>query len=88
MKQESRSELMLRVQELCFACVDLNLYLDNHPDDKNAVSMYNKLSNQFEQARCAYESKYGPLTNFGFSPSKYPFRWVESPWPWEREFND
>lgn len=87
MKQESRSELMARVQELCFACLDLNLYLDNNPDDSNAVSMYNKLSNQFEQARCAYESRYGPLTNFGYAQSRCPWQWVDQPWPWDREFN-
>lgn len=85
---DSRNELMRKIQELCFACLDMNLYLDNNPCDKNAITTFNSLCNQFLEARCLYENKYGPLTNFGFSPSKYPFRWVESPWPWEREFND
>lgn len=88
MKCESRRELMLKVQELCFACLELNLYLDNNPEDKNALSTYNKFCTQFAQARAAYESKYGPLTNFGYAPSKYPWQWVDQPWPWDREFND
>ena len=88
MKKESRQELMLKIQELSFACVDLNLYLDNHPEDKNAINTYNKLVTQFVQARCAYENKYGPLTNFGYAPSSYPWQWVNQPWPWDLEYND
>ena len=30
MKDSSRAELMRKVQETSFACVDMNLYLDNH----------------------------------------------------------
>lgn len=88
MRKESRQDLMLKVQELCFACLDLNLYLDNHPEDKNAINTYNKFVAQFTQARCAYESKYGPLTNFGYAPSCYPWQWVNQPWPWDLEYND
>ena len=88
MKKESRQELMLKIQELSFACVDLNLYLDNHPEDKNAINTYNKFVSQFIQARCAYESKNGPLTNFGYAPSSYPWQWVNQPWPWDLEYND
>ena len=55
MKQcSNRSELLRRVQETGFACVDMNLYLDNHPEDKNAINVYNSLVNDFAQARCAY----------------------------------
>lgn len=87
MKKESRRELLLRVQELCFACLDMNLYLDTHPEDQKAVSTFNSLSKQFMQAKCAYESKYGPLTNFGYSTSNCPWQWVCQPWPWDREVN-
>ena len=58
MRQSSRSELMRKIQETCFACVDMNLYLDNNPDDKNAINTYNTLVNQFAQARYAYEYEY------------------------------
>ncbi|RDY22668.1 spore coat protein CotJB [Romboutsia maritimum] len=87
-QSSSRSELLRAVQETGFACLDLNLYLDNHPEDKKAVNTYNSLYSQFAKARCNYESKYGPLTNFGYSPSSYPWQWVCEPWPWDREFND
>ena len=81
MKDSSRAELMRKIQETSFACVDMNLYLDNHPDDKNAINTYNSL------CRYAYENKYGPLTNFGYAPSRCPWQWADQPWPWDREFN-
>lgn len=81
-----KSEQLRKVQELCFACLELNLYLDSHPCDKNAIEIYNSLGVQFEQAAKAYEKKYGPLMNFGHSSSKCPWQWVEGPWPWEKEF--
>ena len=50
MAQLNRSEIILKIQELSFACVDLNLYLDTHPDDANAVNMYNSFSKQLNEA--------------------------------------
>ena len=87
MKLSTRCELFQCVLESHFACIELNLYLDNHPEDKNAINMYNSLVCQFKQARANYESKYGPLTNFGYAPSQYPWQCVCDPWPWDREFN-
>lgn len=88
MSNMSRAEQILKVQELCFACLDLNLYLDNNPTDKNAICLYNSLGQQFEQAVKAYEKKYGPLMNYGHShtSSACPFMWVDEPWPWQKGF--
>ena len=86
MAQLSKSDLILKIQELTFACVDLNLYLDNHPDDACAINMYNSFSKQLNEAMRSYECKYGPLTNFGYGKSNCPWQWVEEPWPWENKF--
>ncbi|CEP79540.1 spore coat protein CotJB [Paraclostridium sordellii] len=82
----TRAEMLTNIEELCFACLDLHLYLDNHTEDARAIATYNKLCAEFAKARMCYEKKYGPLNNFGYSPSQCPFQWVESPWPWENEF--
>ena len=87
MAQSSKSSMILKIQELSFACVDLNLYLDNHPDDANAVSMYNSMSKQLTVAIRLYECTYGPVSNCGYGKSSCPWQWVEQPWPWDREFN-
>jgi len=35
----------------------------------------------------AFESRYGPIMNFGCGISHGTWRWVEEPWPWELCFN-
>ena len=86
MAQSNKSDIILKIQELTFACVDLNLYLDNHPDDAAAINMYNSFSKQLNEAMRSYECKYGPLTNFGYGKSNCPWQWVEQPWPWDNKF--
>jgi len=69
-----------------FTCLDLNLYLDTHPEDYRALSDFNQCAQQLAQAKKEYESLYGPLLNYGQSPSPNAWRWVEDPWPWETIF--
>lgn len=87
MKEEKkglgRENLLLKIQELEFALVDLNLFLDTHPENQRALMDYNMYTNDLMQLRSVFEMQYGPLTNFGYAPSQYPWRWLESPWPWE-----
>lgn len=83
-----KRSLIVKITELSFACLDLNLYLDSHPEDTNAINMHNNLSGKLNQAISSYEKKYGALTNFGTSNSKQPSSWIDEPWPWEREFNN
>ncbi|KGJ50791.1 MULTISPECIES: spore coat protein CotJB [Paraclostridium] len=82
----TRADMLTDIEELCFACLDMNLYLDNNKDDERALATYNKLCSEFAKARMNYEKRYGPLNNFGYSPSQSPFQWVEGPWPWENKF--
>lgn len=79
----SREELMHSIHELRFAAIDLNLFLDTHPECKSAVIDYNNITKDLKAVVSMYEKKYGPLTNFGGSESKYPWAWTEEPWPWE-----
>ncbi len=75
-----------RLQQVEFALVELQLYLDTHKDDQRALMEFNQYSKQLEMLKKQYELQYGPLLNFGFSPSQYPWRWLEGPWPWEQVF--
>ncbi|ENY8918551.1 TPA: manganese catalase family protein [Clostridioides difficile] len=61
----NRRELLERISEYQFACIELNLYLDNNPRDKKALDSYNRYCDKFTQAVCDYESRDGALTNFG-----------------------
>lgn len=81
----SCDNLLLKLQQLEFAAVDLNLFLDNNPDNRNAIMDYNVIAREISKIKEIYEQQFGPLTNFGCSESPYPWTWVDDPWPWEYE---
>jgi len=83
MEELKCEDLLKRIQELEFAAVDLNLYLDNHPENQQALIDYNKITEELKKLKKMYEAQYGPLTNYGYAPSQYPWAWVNDPWPWE-----
>jgi len=79
----TRKDLLRKIQELEFALVELNLFLDTHPTEEKALMHYNMYTEKLMDLKNRYEMKHGPLTNFGYAPSQYPWQWVCEPWPWE-----
>ncbi len=79
----TREAAMLELQQLGFVLVDLNLYLDNNPNDQEAINDYNCAFQAYWEKKNAYETQFGPLANFGYCPASYPWSWVNEPWPWE-----
>jgi len=80
------SSLLNKVRSYHFAALDLLLYLDTHPDDKKAFAMFRDTVAKAKQLKKEYEQNCRPLS--AFSAAKFDeFRWLESPWPWEKEAN-
>lgn len=78
-----RDTLLARIQAYGFALLDLGLYLDTHPYDKNALACFHKYKLMKQQVSAEYVSKYGPLTmQEASTPDKWD--WIDDPWPWER----
>lgn len=80
----NREEHLELIRKLQFYAVDLNLYLDNYPNNAKATEDYRFVSEKLTQIICDYEQKYGPLTNFASAHMEDPEAWVNSPWPWEQ----
>ncbi|MBQ9011858.1 MAG: spore coat protein CotJB [Bacilli bacterium] len=76
-----QAKLLTYIDAYCFAAHELNLYLDNNPNDRTAIELFNEFTNQKEKFTIEYEQKYGPL--FVDASKTYPWAWNESPWPWE-----
>ncbi|OPJ55376.1 spore coat protein CotJB [Alkalithermobacter paradoxus] len=85
MKNICKEDLLRKIQELEFAAVDLNLYLDTHPCNQMALRDYNCITQELMNMKRLYEMNFGPLSNFGTAFNQYPFSWVNDPWPWETE---
>ncbi|HHW19354.1 MAG TPA: spore coat protein CotJB [Firmicutes bacterium] len=79
-----QKELLMRIMELEFACIDLDLYLATHPDDTRALQDFKMRSQELMNAKMEYELAYGPLLNYGFgtNPGR-TWQWIDEPWPWE-----
>ena len=48
---------------LDFAVKELNLYLDTHPQDQEALSLYASYIKLAQEGHEKYISQYGPLTS-------------------------
>ncbi|MEG0899648.1 MAG: spore coat protein CotJB [Oscillospiraceae bacterium] len=76
-----KAMLMNRIQVCTFNLDELVLFLDTHPDSKEAMDLFMKYKALLEETRMRYIQSYGPLSTYDFDGIKW--KWVESPWPWE-----
>ena len=79
---ESPRALKQMVYETGFAVDDMELYLDTHPCDTNALNYYQQLVKMNREAVRAYESQCGPLTAEAVN-SVDNWTWIADKWPWE-----
>ncbi|KAB2951980.1 spore coat protein CotJB [Heliorestis acidaminivorans] len=86
MSQHHHRDLLKRIMELDFVLLELNLFLDTHPDDQAALRDFAKVQEEVKRLKLAYEQKYGLLTIYGYCPERYPWNWIETPWPWEIKY--
>ncbi len=73
-----REELM----SLYFVMVELELYLDGHPNCTEALKRYRCTADEFKEATARYEAVFGPLYAKN-NDCENEWRWVTTPWPWE-----
>ena len=78
-----QAEMLTYIDALCFACIDLSLYLDIFPNNKDAINLFNKYNGQKNSLMNKYQEKFGPLTLDSDALNAYPWAWNERPWPWD-----
>ncbi len=79
----NRQKLLLDIMENSFYAHELNLYLDNFPNDREKIEFFNKYNKKAETLIIEYNQKYEPLTLSGNELKELPWAWEDSPWPWE-----
>lgn len=79
----NRQKLLLDIMENSFYAHELNLYLDNFPNDREKIELFNKYNKKAETLINEYNQKYEPLTLSGNELKELPWAWEDSPWPWE-----
>ncbi len=67
------------VMALDFKLYDLQLYLNTHPFDQDALEIYMQVAKEAQKARANYESTYGPLTATN-AATDCEWTWINNPW--------
>ncbi len=70
------------IMALDFAIHELGLYLDVHPNDSEALELFNTYVKLSDEAKKSYQATNGPLTMA--TPMGSTYSWTEGPWPWEK----
>lgn len=86
MVEKNRRELLKKVQEADFYALDLQLYLNTHPNCERALKLHYEAARRAYELRKEFEEKYGPLTAMA-TPNKTPWQWSKNPWTWDKERN-
>ena len=77
-----REDMLMQLQELNFAMIDLGLYLDLYDNDRKAINLFNEYQRKEKELSRMVENKYGPLT-FDSMQIANTWTWDNGPWPWE-----
>lgn len=80
----SRSQLFDYINQVSFAVDDIQLYLDTHPCDHDALEYFRKYSGLRNEALMEYARRFGPLTvdTINLYESDQ-WAWIHQQWPWE-----
>ena len=79
----NESAKMLReISIIDFTLVDLMLYLDTHPHDRNAMEYFNHYSRIKKQLSTESSQRFYPLTK-DYSDCDKEWKWGNAPLPWE-----
>lgn len=70
------------LQALHFCITELTLYLDVHPDDREALELLRAYQKAYKEKREMYVRRYGPLNKREMTDGG-EHDWISNPWPWE-----
>lgn len=76
-----RDELMNKIHALSFAMTEAQLFLDTHPDCRDALMYFKQKNEELDAAMTEYQNKYGPL--FADMTVGDNWTWIDGPWPWQ-----
>ena len=88
-EEQKCNEKMTEIQQVSFVMDDLRLYLDTHPEDREALEMLKNILCQRKKLMSDFAADFYPLTMdcmaefYEKEPSSACYCWQEGPAPWE-----
>lgn len=80
-----REQMLAMLDAFDFATIDINLYLDVYPEDKDMIELFNQYRIEKNKLMEEYESLFGPILTNSNANAAYPWAWNNQPWPWENK---
>ena len=80
----NESRLAEAIRATRFALIELQLYLDMHPCDAEALRLFTEYNTRLRELTAHYAHHYGPMTLSDVS-GEHGWTWGTSPMPWEGE---
>lgn len=78
-----RERFLLEIQKYGFYLIDLGLYLDLHPNDKEALALFNENRAKYYRLVSEFNKNYYPLMLADSNGSEI-YKWSEGNFPWMR----
>lgn len=79
----NQHNLLHWIDMISFCMVDMELYLDTHPDDKEAIKYFEQYKALRNEAVTVYSNKFTPLL-LDCADNDQKWKWATSAWPWEK----
>lgn len=79
---KTRESLMKKIQMYAFTAHECGLYLDCHPNNRQALKKHAEAVKMMNEAVAQYEGMYGPLTA-NAAMNENGWTWVQGKWPWQ-----
>ena len=84
-QQEQPVTPKTELQTLAFMIQELALYLDTHPNDKDALELYRNYQKIYHKGMMDFNENM-PL-NHAMPANGDRYTWLDDPWPWEYAAN-
>ncbi len=78
----TNNALLRKIQEVGFAMVECELYLDGYPECQVALDHYKELAEEYKKLLERYEGEIAPIRHENITGDRWS--WVDTPWPWQR----
>lgn len=83
-RMNTEQERMLHdIGVVSFVAIEMTLYLDTHPLDREAMEYFNHYMRMKNQMMRDYAVKFGPLSLSVADSSSKEWKWALQPMPWE-----
>lgn len=78
--------LMYELQMYGFVLDEARLFLDTHPNSKEALAYYRKYSEIYKETKNEFESMFGPITAGKIAAESDSWQWIMGGWPWQSSY--